>query len=367
MSSPSNNPSRTQRSDPSRIAPFLTNVVTHHGQLTLIPPQNAGRISRKGGKKALLERARTEHRRDDEPRFNTAAPASPRAANRRANHAERSPRAPPAVPQRFSRDTMIPDYPPPSFQEAMMTPPFIPPTAADVQESHAPAIEPLTKMLILLQPRTSPRRTTHLDVIAVNQYHTASASPSTAGATPTPPSSSHSHSHSAPFTLHTDTPTTETTPDASPSPDSQPGSDTASEDSSIELVSLDTDAYDLSQRLAGPLRCRAARIHRRQHPSHSSSPSHSHSSHSHGYHKDGMQTPRHVAHLSIDVDDAQLQAQERGGVRGVGVLRLRTVRRSSLTKWMSPHFLLFLLRLITLITRPLVAEVVEMETVVRPY
>jgi hypothetical protein len=97
--------SRRERSDPGRIAPFLTNVTTHHGQLTLIPPQNAGKI-RKGGKSAKnLERARTERRREvDEPRFNVAAPSSPRTASRRGNiMSERSPRPPPAGTSRLSR------------------------------------------------------------------------------------------------------------------------------------------------------------------------------------------------------------------------------------------------------------------------
>lgn len=97
-------PSRQGRSDPGRIAPFLTHVVAHHGRLTLTPPQNAGRI-RKGGKTKAAEKARPERRRDaDEPRFNTAAPASPRGPSRRGNTtSERSPRPAPAVSSRFSR------------------------------------------------------------------------------------------------------------------------------------------------------------------------------------------------------------------------------------------------------------------------
>jgi hypothetical protein len=130
------------RSDPNRIAPYLTHLVTHHGQPTLVPPQNAGRI-RKSGKKNP-ERARGERRRDgDEPRFNTAAPTNPRGASRRGNNvsprAARVPVAPSHLPRGLSLeysaylqltlcflDSMIPDYPPPSFQEAIMTPPFIP-------------------------------------------------------------------------------------------------------------------------------------------------------------------------------------------------------------------------------------------------
>ena len=35
-------PERVQ--DATRVAPYLTHVVRHHGQLTLIPPDNAGRV-----------------------------------------------------------------------------------------------------------------------------------------------------------------------------------------------------------------------------------------------------------------------------------------------------------------------------------
>lgn len=94
----------SRRNDPNHIAPFLTHVVTHHGQTTLIPPQNAGRI-RKGGKSKNPEKQKPERRREsDEPRFNTAAPINSRGVSRRANLAsDRVPRPPPALPPRFSR------------------------------------------------------------------------------------------------------------------------------------------------------------------------------------------------------------------------------------------------------------------------
>ncbi|KAI0090374.1 hypothetical protein BDY19DRAFT_939900 [Irpex rosettiformis] len=268
------NSSRQGRSDPGRIAPFLTNVVTHHGQLTLIPPQNVGRI-KKGGKKNL-ERARTERRRDtEEQRFNIAAPASPR----RVHNSERNPRAPPAAPPRFSRDTMIPDYPPPSFQEAMMTPPFIPPPPVDVQENQVP-----TSCNVDEHP-SSAQETSREEVSPTTSLPPASPSPS-----PSPSTDIATvHTPSQPLTLRT-----EIIPDADhESPQSHgrgssSGSDNGSEDSSIELVNLDTDGYDQEQRLRGPLRCRANRIHRRQH-----------CKEPHGVH-----TPRQVSHLSIDVDDS---------------------------------------------------------------
>ncbi|RDX45405.1 hypothetical protein OH76DRAFT_1408174 [Lentinus brumalis] len=63
--------------DDVQVAPFLTHVVAHHGQLTLIPPQNAGRI-RKPTKKKKQAASRDRDRLldDDEPRFTTAVPPS---------------------------------------------------------------------------------------------------------------------------------------------------------------------------------------------------------------------------------------------------------------------------------------------------
>ncbi|KAI0696848.1 hypothetical protein BC835DRAFT_1340966 [Cytidiella melzeri] len=222
--------SRQQRSDPGRIAPFLTHVVAHHGQLTLTPPQNAGRI-RKGGKSAKnLERLRTERRRDgDEPRFNTAAPASPRVTSRRGNvSSERGPRAPPAAPPRFSRDSMIPDYPPPSFQEAMMTPPFIPPPA-NTQESHIPDAD---------DDRPPPAEETH------GREALPEVSP--------PPEAATQHiTNETPIPSQPPSPHTETTP--------------AVEHASTQSHShADADDWDEEQLLRDSLRCRANRINRRQ-------------------------------------------------------------------------------------------------------
>ena len=68
-----------------RTAPYLTHIVTHHGQLTLIPPQNAGRIrSPKTKKKRQPDSAARE-----EPRFTTAVPPS---ASRRI-HPQSAPNA----------------------------------------------------------------------------------------------------------------------------------------------------------------------------------------------------------------------------------------------------------------------------------
>ncbi|TBU28282.1 hypothetical protein BD311DRAFT_331946 [Dichomitus squalens] len=133
---------RTNRHDDQvRVAPYLTHVVTHHGQLTLIPPQNAGRI-RKPGKKKKQSGSRNPLD-DEEPRFTTAVPLSssrklhPAPAQiRTRKHAistpspvSASPTAPASSSCRFDPivdDQSIPDYPPPSFEDAIAAP-YVPP------------------------------------------------------------------------------------------------------------------------------------------------------------------------------------------------------------------------------------------------
>lgn len=81
---PSSQPSHV----PVTVAPYLTHMIAHHGQLTLVPPQNAGHIRKApaGGKKKRAERTKgereregareRERERDEEPRFTTAVPPS---------------------------------------------------------------------------------------------------------------------------------------------------------------------------------------------------------------------------------------------------------------------------------------------------
>ncbi|KAI0075560.1 hypothetical protein K474DRAFT_1379867 [Panus rudis PR-1116 ss-1] len=138
--SPANNESSSSRSSSSRRhpsnahlepAPYLTHVVTHHGQLTLIPPQNAGRIRKAkpksvrndGGSGGRESASRRDRQPPAEPRFNTAVPSPHRRTHSRPQRPGRNmPRA--AVPD---PDPDIPSEPPPSFQEAIATPPYRPP------------------------------------------------------------------------------------------------------------------------------------------------------------------------------------------------------------------------------------------------
>ena len=73
-SQPADSRRQQRQDDQVRVAPYLTHHVTHHGQLTLIPPQNAGRIRRPTKKKKSGGRER--ERDDEEPRFTTAVPLS---------------------------------------------------------------------------------------------------------------------------------------------------------------------------------------------------------------------------------------------------------------------------------------------------
>ncbi|KAF7983170.1 hypothetical protein HWV62_23404 [Athelia sp. TMB] len=125
------------------VAPYLTHIVTHHGQQTLIPPQNAGRARKpsagassiaKGKKpksgKPKRERSNRTEEGDGELRFNLGAPA-PKAkrksmrATAAAAAGESSTRARQQQEESdsgaFGVDIEIPDYPPPTFEEAIST------------------------------------------------------------------------------------------------------------------------------------------------------------------------------------------------------------------------------------------------------
>ncbi|KAJ7440129.1 hypothetical protein FB451DRAFT_1151098 [Mycena latifolia] len=98
-----------QRADAAHIAPYLTHLITHHGQLTLVPPDNNGRRRKEKQSKS----SRTPPR--EEPvRFNSGPTAASSSSPRRARRTEQE-------HNNLLED--IPDYPPPSFQEALLSPP----------------------------------------------------------------------------------------------------------------------------------------------------------------------------------------------------------------------------------------------------
>lgn len=62
-----------------RVAPYLTHEIRHHGQVTLIPPDNAGRVRKEKEKKAKSSsnprpRSQRAGRSNEEPRFNIGPP-----------------------------------------------------------------------------------------------------------------------------------------------------------------------------------------------------------------------------------------------------------------------------------------------------
>ncbi|KAI8971319.1 hypothetical protein BD414DRAFT_224734 [Trametes punicea] len=139
-------------SEPVQVAPYLTHVVAHHGQLTLIPPQNAGRIRKTRSKKKKQPSSRDRRLEDEEPRFTTAVPASssrklhPAPAHiRTRKHAISAP--PPTTPTASRRfdpipdDQSIPDYPPPSFEDAIASP-HVPPHLASIPSLPNTPVQP---------------------------------------------------------------------------------------------------------------------------------------------------------------------------------------------------------------------------------
>ncbi len=118
--------------DAARIAPYLTHAVSHHGQVTLIPPDNAGRVRKTKAKKGVR---RMERRRDEEEiRFNVGPRhGHTKPSGRTATRQPRHHRDDDGMFCFFQRDgcdahcsieMSIPDYPPPSFLEAISTPPL---------------------------------------------------------------------------------------------------------------------------------------------------------------------------------------------------------------------------------------------------
>ncbi|PIL28218.1 hypothetical protein GSI_09630 [Ganoderma sinense ZZ0214-1] len=146
-----------RQDDQARVAPYLTHVVTHHGQLTLIPPQNAGRIRKPTKKKK--QSANRNPLDDEEPRFTTAVPLSssrklqPASAHIRTRKhaistpspASASPTAASSSPRRFDPvidDPSIPDYPPPSFEDAIAAP-YVPPHLSSSGTPDSPQFPPV--------------------------------------------------------------------------------------------------------------------------------------------------------------------------------------------------------------------------------
>ncbi|KAF8888578.1 hypothetical protein BD779DRAFT_1672250 [Infundibulicybe gibba] len=110
--------------DAVHSAPFLTHAVSHHGQVTLIPPDNAGRMRQARPKKSQRRTDRTA-RSEEEARFIIGLKSPHTGVSRGRRPVHQPARQEQANEDRgYSRNSDIPDYPPPSFLEAISTPPL---------------------------------------------------------------------------------------------------------------------------------------------------------------------------------------------------------------------------------------------------
>ncbi|KAL5480826.1 hypothetical protein ACEPAI_9766 [Sanghuangporus weigelae] len=115
--------------DAVQVAPYLTHVIRHHGQVTLIPPENAGRIRKVKKKRPAAVRVENSSASLEMPRASTSRsrPNTPRPHSSSSVHHDRndSRNGVHVVPSsyRAQDDLCIPDFPPPSFEEAMMATP----------------------------------------------------------------------------------------------------------------------------------------------------------------------------------------------------------------------------------------------------
>ncbi|KAF7360238.1 RING-type domain-containing protein [Mycena venus] len=97
--------------DATHIAPYLTHLITHHGQITLVPGDNNGR----------RRKAKQRHGPREEPvRFSGAPTVPAPSVGRTSRRSQRRSRT-----EEQYNDSLddIPDYPPPSFLEAISSPP----------------------------------------------------------------------------------------------------------------------------------------------------------------------------------------------------------------------------------------------------
>ncbi|KAF5379155.1 hypothetical protein D9615_006067 [Tricholomella constricta] len=102
--------------DAAHIAPYLTHAVSHHGQVTLVPPDNAGRVRQSKSNTRSRPRQERNARAEEDVRFNTGPrPLRNLIGNRGGRRPGRQDRA----RDIGYHDEAYPDYPPPSFLEAI--------------------------------------------------------------------------------------------------------------------------------------------------------------------------------------------------------------------------------------------------------
>ncbi|KAL5522528.1 hypothetical protein ACEPAG_8544 [Sanghuangporus baumii] len=115
--------------DAVQVAPYLTHIVRHHGQVTLIPPENAGRIRKVKKKRPAVAPGASSSASLEIPRASASRsrPNTPRPHSSGSVYHDRSESRNGAYegPSSYQAqdDLCIPDFPPPSFEEAMMATP----------------------------------------------------------------------------------------------------------------------------------------------------------------------------------------------------------------------------------------------------
>ncbi|KAH8108767.1 hypothetical protein DFH11DRAFT_1056807 [Phellopilus nigrolimitatus] len=125
--SPSASRRHSRRADAVQVAPYLTHVVKHHGQVTLIPPVNSGRIRKEKKKRPALRNG--SHSGDsnfslDVLRTSISGIDSPRPGSSnslRDGLGTRNDSRGPSTSRSHlrSQEHSIPNFPPPSFEEAI--------------------------------------------------------------------------------------------------------------------------------------------------------------------------------------------------------------------------------------------------------
>ncbi|EPQ52392.1 hypothetical protein GLOTRDRAFT_140727 [Gloeophyllum trabeum ATCC 11539] len=128
--------SRTAAAGGVHVAPYLTHVVAHHGQLTLVPPDNAGRMRKS---KERTKRPKAGRQRTDESDVSVVLTGASERLSQdvRARIQDAGEVEPGPIPRPSDRtaeerrqirqlydSVNIPDCPPPTFQEAISTPTF---------------------------------------------------------------------------------------------------------------------------------------------------------------------------------------------------------------------------------------------------
>ncbi|KAI5122623.1 hypothetical protein M0805_008712 [Coniferiporia weirii] len=190
--SPSHRQSRV--ADAVQVAPYLTHVVRHHGQITLIPPENSGRIRKAKKSRPALRSNRSSgdagpsfgvavssrtgsnvsHRNSPEPGLRTSSrPGSSSRVELRNAVLPTSETHTRSTEGSTVLELLIPDFPPPSFEEAVASRP----------SPNAPSINSLNTSRAVAERAISPAQ----DGIQVLSFNQNSGVSTTGGGSPPQP------------------------------------------------------------------------------------------------------------------------------------------------------------------------------------